>query len=133
MAQIRISRETAEALFKTRSIASSYERKIAKKRIFSGIKSENGIPPRTRIKVAIMTEDAPMYLVVCDKRTGMPLTNSAPEPVIAVAPAGAVAAATVEAAAEAAKAPAKKVAAKAPAKKVAAKAPAKKVAKKVAK
>ena len=128
MAQIRISRETAEALFKTRSIASSYERKIAKKRIFSDIKSENGIPPRTRIKVAIMTEDSPMYLVVCDKRTGMPLTNSAPEPVIAVAPAGAVAAATVEAAAEAAKAPAK-----APAKKVAAKAPAKKVAKKATK
>jgi hypothetical protein len=127
MAKITISAATADALYATRSITNNRERKAAKKSIMLQIKRENGIPASTKLVINILNKDADTYLVVRDKRTRQPLTNSQPEPVISVAQVGVVAA---TAKAVPVKAPAKtvvKAPAKAPAKatKPAAKAPAK--------
>lgn len=84
MAIVTISREVAAELCNTRSITNNYDRKTAKKRIFSRIKSENGIPAGTKVKINILNEDSPVYLQVRAKRTGVALTNSLPEPTIAV-------------------------------------------------
>lgn len=84
MTIVVISKETAQAIYATRSIKNTYDRKDAKKRIFASIKSANGIPASTRLKINILNEDNPQYLQVRNKRTGVALTNSLPEPTIAM-------------------------------------------------
>lgn len=86
MATIKITAAVAKAIYETRTIKSESARKSAKKRIFSAIKAEHGIPSSTRIKINILGEDNPEYLVVRDKKTLRPLLNSLPEPTIGVAP-----------------------------------------------
>lgn len=92
MAVIKISSAVADSIYATRKIANIRERKAAKGVIFRQIKSDNGIPSSTKIKINILNADKDNYLAVQNKRTGIPLTNSLPDPVIAVV-AGASAAA----------------------------------------
>ena len=95
MATIKITAAVAKAIYETRTIKLEGARKAAKKRIFSAIKAEHGIPSSTRIKINILGEDNPEYLVVRDKKTLRPLLNSLPEPTIGVAPVKVVAPAPV--------------------------------------
>lgn len=127
MAILKISRDTASQLYATRSLT-GYDRKTKKSAIIAKIKADNGISRQTKLRINILNEDDPMFLVVRDKRSNQPLRNSLPEPVIAIVP-GAVA--------EAASTPAVKTQPEAVSKtvsKTVSKAPAKKpVAKPVAK
>lgn len=91
MATIKITAAVAKAIYETRTIKLEGARKAAKKRILSAIKAEHGIPSSTRLKINILGEDHPEYLVVRDKKTLRPLLNSLPEPTIGVAPVKAVA------------------------------------------
>lgn len=95
MATIKITAAVAKAIYETRTIKPESARKAAKKRIFSAVKAEHGIPSSTRIKINILGEDHPEYLVVRDKKTLRPLLNSLPEPTIGVAPVKVVAPAPV--------------------------------------
>jgi len=146
MSVMKITEQQAQALLDARKL-STYGRKAEKKRIIAEVKRQHGIPSATRIRLAVENPENPLYRVIRDKKTRLPLDNGvaeAPKPVVkAQSPvtAKSTAAKTVAKKAPAkvaAKAPAKKavpakapakVAAKAPAKKaVPAKAPAKKVA-----
>lgn len=131
MATIRISRDTASQLYACRSLT-GYDRKTKKSAIIAKIKSDNGISRQTKLRINILNEESPLFLVVRDKRTDKPLTNSLPEPVIAITPGAVAEAATTPAIktkpVAAAVAPAKKAASKTTAKAVAAKPVAKVVA-----
>jgi uncharacterized membrane protein len=134
-----ITEQQAQALLAARKL-SAYGRKAEKKKIFSAIKSEHGIPRSTKIVLCIENPANELYRVIRDKRSRLPLDNGVQEaakaPVVAQSPAAKAAAkkaVPAKAAAKAVtKAPAKKaVPAKAAAKKaVPAKAAAKAVAKK---
>lgn len=145
MAQMLITEAQAQALLKNRS--NTYNRKADKKRIFAEIRKDHGIPSGTKIKFFIESPDNPLYRVIRNKHTGLPLDNGIPDKVetpkplvqatspatqppkakpVKVAPTKKAAPAKKVAAKAPAKAPAKKAA---PAKKVAAKAPAKAPAK----
>jgi hypothetical protein len=102
-----ITEQQAQALLAARKL-STYARKAEKKKIFSAIKSEHGIPRSTKIVLCIENPANELYRVIRDKRSRLPLDNGVQEaakaPVVAQSPA--------------AKAPAKKaVPAKAAAKK----------------
>lgn len=136
----------AVALFNARSL-SRYDRKQIKRRIFAEIRAEHKLPRKPAITLFVENEDNPMFCLIRDKRTKLPLDDGRPEPApVLPHPAESVKKAPVakKAVAKKATAPAKKVAAKpatkkaAPAKKPAAKAvtkkaPAKAPAKAVAK
>lgn len=84
MAVLKISEAQAQALLDARKL-SSYARKAAKKRIFAEIHAQHGIPRSQKIKMFIENPEHPEYLCVRDKRTGKPLDNGVPEPVVATA------------------------------------------------
>jgi nucleoid-associated protein YgaU len=136
MSVMKITEQQAQALLDARKL-STYGRKAEKKRIIAEVKRQHGIPSATRIRLAVENPENPLYRVIRDKKTRLPLNNGvaeAPKPVVqAQSP---VTAKSPAKKAVPAKAPAKvaaKVAAKAPAKKAApAKAPAKVAAKKAA-
>lgn len=96
MATIRISRDTASQLYACRSLT-GYDRKTKKSAIIAKIKSDNGISRQTKLRINILNEESPLFLVVRDKRTDKPLTNSLPEPVIAITPGAVAEAATTPA------------------------------------
>lgn len=135
-----IKEEQARALLANRSSSSKSEgskRKYygsglaTKKRIYAEIRREHGIPNSTKIKFFIEAPDHPLYRVIRNKHTGLPLDNGIAEPVAIAAPV--VAAVAPVAAAVKAVAVKKAAAPKAPAKKAvavkkAAPAPAKKTA-----
>jgi hypothetical protein len=130
MAIMKITEQQAQALLDARKL-STYGRKAEKKRIIAEVKRQHGIPSATRIRLAVENPENPLYRVIRDKKTRLPLDNGvaeAPKPVVkAQSP---VTAKSTAAKTVAKKAPAKvaaKKAAPAPAKKaVPAKAPAKK-------
>ena len=122
MSQMRISTQQSQSLLAARTLHNS-ARKAEKKKIFAAIKFEHGIPSSKKIVLFIENPNNPLYRVIRDAKTKLPLDNGVAEPVatptVAKSPAG--------------KAPAKKATVKAWAKKVAAKkAPVKTSAKKVA-
>lgn len=119
MAIIKISRDTASQLYAARSLT-GYDRKTKKSAIIAKIKADNGISRQTKLRINILNEDDPMFLVVRDKRTNQPLRNNLPEPVIAIVP-GAVAEAAATPAVKTAPVAAAKPVAKPVAKKVTAK------------
>jgi hypothetical protein len=127
MAIMKITEQQAQALLAARKL-SAYTRKAEKKKIFSAIKSEHGIPRSTKIVLCIENPANELYRVIRDKRSRLPLDNGVQEaakaPVVAQSPAAKAAAKKAVPAKAAAK---KAVPAKAAAKKaVPAKAAAKK-------
>ena len=122
MSIMKITEQQAQALLNARKL-STYGRKAEKKRIIAEVKRQHGIPSGTKIVLFIENPNNPLFRVIRDKRTRMPLDNGVPDTVKPV----------VQAKSPAAKAPvkvaAKVMAKKTPAKKVAAKAPAKAPAK----
>jgi hypothetical protein len=133
MSIMKITEQQAQALLNARKL-STYARSAEKKRIIAEVKRQHGIPSGTKIVLFIENPNNPLFRVIRDKRTRMPLDNGVPDTVKPVVQAKSPAAkAPVKVAAKApAKAPvkvaAKVMAKKTPAKKVAAKAPAKKAA-----
>lgn len=119
MAILKISRDTASQLYATRSLT-GYDRKTKKSAIIAKIKSDNGISRQTKLRINILNEDDPMFLVVRDKRSNQPLSNNLPEPVIAIVP-GAVAEAAATPAVKTQPEVVSKAVSKAPAKKPVAK------------
>jgi hypothetical protein len=143
---MKITEQQAQTLLHARKM-SRHDRSSVKKRVFAEVKRQHGIPSATKITLFIENPKNPLYCVIRDKRSKLPLDNGVPDvakpvvkaqsPVTAKAPAAKAPAAKAPAKAPAAKAPAAKVAAKkapakAPAKVAAKKAPAKVVAKKAA-
>ena len=146
MAILKITTQQAQALLDARKLP-NFTRQAVKKRIFAEIHAQHGIPRSQKIKMFIENPEHPEYLCVRDKRTGKPLDNGVPEPVVATAvvatpkavhakapakPAAAIKPAAKGKAKPAVKTPAKKAPAK-PAKKVPAKAAVKTAAKPAAK
>lgn len=84
MAILKITTQQAQALLDARKLSIS-ARKAAKKRIFAEIHAQHGIPRSQKIKMFIENPENPEYLCVRDKRTGKPLDNGVPEPVVATA------------------------------------------------
>ena len=84
MAILKITTQQAQALLDARKLSSS-ARKAAKKRIFAEIHAQHGIPRSQKIKMWLENELHPEYLVIRCKRTGKPLDNGVPEPVVATA------------------------------------------------
>lgn len=136
MAQMKCTALQAQELFNARS-KSTYDRKQIKKRVFAEIRKQHGIPHGTKFKMFVEAPDNPLYCVLRNKHTGVPLDNGIPDKVEApvklqVQESPATKPPVAKPVAKvAAKAPAKKTPVKAPAKKApvkaAAKAPAKKV------
>jgi len=131
MAIMKVTEQQAQALLAARKL-SAYDRKAEKKKIFSAIKAEHGIPSSTKIVLCIENPANELYRVIRDKRSRLPLDNGVQEaakaPVVAQSPAAKAAAKKAVPAKAATK---KAVPAKAAAKKaVPAKAAAKAVAKK---
>ena len=125
MSIMKITEQQAQSLLNARKL-STYARSAEKKRIIAEVKRQHGIPSGTKIVLFIENPNNPLFRVIRDKRTRMPLNNGVPDTVKPV----------VQAKSPAAKAPvkvaAKVMAKKTPAKKVAAKAPVKVAAKKAA-
>lgn len=84
MAVLKISEAQAQALLDAREL-SSCARKAAKRRIFAEIHAQHGIPRSQKIEMFIENPEHPEYLVIRCKRTGKPLDNGVPEPVVATA------------------------------------------------
>lgn len=120
--QIKCTTQQAQALLAARSL-STYERKSRRRAIMRQIHADHNLPKKPRLVLFVEDPQNPLYCVIRNATTRMPIDDGRPEPVALPAPKVEVKAVK--------KAVAKKVAA--PAKKVAAKkAPAKAVAKKVA-
>ncbi len=121
--QMKITTQQAEALLKARGLTYS-ARKAEKKRIFASIHTMFSIPRTTKFVLFIENPNNPLYCVLRDKRTKLPLDDGKVDPV--AAPAKTVKkAAPAKTVKKAAPATAKKVApakVKAPIKAVAAKA-----------
>jgi hypothetical protein len=133
MSIMKITEQQAQALLNARKL-STYARSAEKKRIIAEVKRQHGIPSGTKIVLFIENPNNPLFRVIRDKRTRMPLNNGVPDtvkPVVQAKSPAAKAPVKVAAKVMAKKTPAKKVAAKAPVK-VAAKAPVKVAAKKAA-
>jgi hypothetical protein len=130
MSIMKITEQQAQALLNARKL-STYARSAEKKRIIAEVKRQHGIPSGTKIVLFIENPNNPLFRVIRDKRTRMPLNNGVPDTVKPVVQAKSPAAkAPVKVAAKApVKVAAKVMAKKTPAKKVAAKAPAKAPAK----
>jgi hypothetical protein len=125
MSIMKITEQQAQALLNARKL-STYARSAEKKRIIAEVKRQHGIPSGTKIVLFIENPNNPLFRVIRDKRTRMPLDNGvADTPKTVVQAKSPAAKAPVKVAA---KAPVKVVAKKTPVKKVAAKAPAKKAA-----
>jgi hypothetical protein len=120
-----ITEQQAQALLAARKL-SAYGRKAEKKKIFSAIKTEHGIPRSTKIVLCIENPANELYRVIRDKRSRLPLDNGVQEaakaPVVAQSPAAKAAAKKAVPAKAAAKAAAKAVTKKAVPAKVPAKA-----------
>ena len=58
--------------------------KSIKKRIYSQIRKEHGIPTSTKIKFFIESPDHPLYRVIRDKRSGVALDDGMSAPVAAI-------------------------------------------------
>ena len=100
------------------------ERKRIKREVFNQIHAMHGLPKRPRITLFVENPNNPLYRILRDKSTKLPLDDGRPEPVVVArvkAPVPAITAKAVKAA------PAKKVAAKAAPAKAAKAAPAKAV------
>ena len=110
------------------------ERKRIKREVFNQIHAMHGLPKRPRITLFVENPNNPLYRILRDKSTKLPLDDGRPEPVVVArvkAPVPAITAKAVKAAPKAAaKAPTKAV--KAPAKAVKAAAKAVKAAPKAA-
>ena len=132
---IKCTPAQADAFVAARSL-STYNRKAAKKRIFAEIRRQHPQARARKFVLFVADPSNPLYCVLRDKATKLPLDDGRPEPVQLAAPvAQAKAAPGVRAITKAVAkkaAPAKKAVVKAPAKKVAAK-PAAKPAKAVSK
>ena len=132
---IKCTPAQADAFVAARSL-STYNRKAAKKRIFAEIRRQHPQARARKFVLFVADPSNPLYCVLRDKATKLPLDDGRPEPVQLAAPvAQAKAAPGVRAITKAVAkkaAPAKKAVVKAPAKKAVVKAPAKKVAAKPA-
>ena len=132
---IKCTPAQADAFVAARSL-STYNRKAAKKRIFAEIRRQHPQARARKFVLFVADPSNPLYCVLRDKATKLPLDDGRPEPVqLAASVAQAKAAPGVRAIAKAVAkkaAPAKKAVVKAPAKKAVVKAPAKKVAAKPA-
>ena len=124
---IKCTPAQADAFVAARSL-STYNRKAAKKRIFAEIRRQHPQARARKFVLFVADPSNPLYCVLRDKATKLPLDDGRPEPVqLAASVAQAKAAPGVRAKAVAKKAaPAKKAVVKAPAKKAVVKAPAKK-------
>ena len=128
--QVKCTESQANALLAARNLSRS-SRKAEKRRIFAQIRKDHpSIASARKFVLFIERPSNPLYLVLRDKRTKLPLDDGRPTPLPAPAVVSDVVAKPKVAKAVAKKAPAKVVAKKAPAKVVAKKAPAKVVAKK---
>ena len=116
--QIKITEAQARRFLAIRTLA-HYDKLHERRVLYREIRNEHGVPTSVRMRIAVENPNSPLYRVIRDKHSGLPLDDGRPEP--AVEPAKKV---TAKAA------PAKKAAVKAaPAKKAAVKAaPAKKAA-----
>ena len=133
MSIMKITEQQAQALLNARKL-STYARSAEKKRIIAEVKRQHGIPSGTKIVLFIENPNNPLFRVIRDKRTRMPLDNGVPDTAKPVVQAKSPAAkAPVKVAAKApVKVAAKVMAKKTPAKKAPAKAPVKVAAKKAA-
>ena len=126
---IKCTPAQADAFVAARSL-STYNRKAAKKRIFAEIRRQHPQARARKFVLFVADPSNPLYCVLRDKATKLPLDDGRPEPVQLAAPvAQAKAAPGVRAITKAVAkkaAPAKKAVVKAPAKKAVVKAPAKK-------
>lgn len=110
--QMKITTQQVEALLKARGLPTS-QRKAEKRRIFQSIHTMYNLPKTQKIVLFIENPGNPLYAVIRDKRTKLPLDDGKPSPV-AAAPVEAVKAKAAPKAKPVVKAPAKatKVAAK---------------------
>jgi hypothetical protein len=125
--QVKCTPAQAAAFVAARSL-NRYDRKVIKARLFAQIRREHPAVSAKKFVLFVENPDNPLYCVLRDKRTKLPLDDGRPEPVAIAAPVAkkAVAKAVPAKKVAAKKAPAKAAPAKAaPAKKVAAKAPVK--------
>jgi hypothetical protein len=135
MATLKATESQVQRLIDARRVGN---RKQIKKAVMAEIHSMHSIPKSRKIKIVTGPSSSPNWLVIRDKRTGQPLTNDLPDPVVTTVnstQAAATAPAPAPAPVAEAKPAAKKVAAKktASAKPAAKKAaPVKPAAKKVA-
>ena len=129
--QVKCTESQANALLAARNLSRS-SRKAEKRRIFAQIRKDHpSIASARKFVLFIERPSNPLYLVLRDKRTKLPLDDGRPTPLPAPAVVSDVVAKPKVAKAVAKKAPAKVVAKKAPAKVVAKKAPVKAAVKKV--
>ena len=84
MAILKITTQQAQALLAARKLSSS-ARKAVKKQVFAEIHAQHGIPRSQKIKMWLENPEHPQYLQIRCKRTGKPLDNGVPEPVVATA------------------------------------------------
>ena len=106
--QIKITEAQARRFLAIRTLA-HYDKLHERRVLYREIRNEHGVPTSVRMRIAVENPNSPLYRVIRDKHSGLPLDDGRPEPAVE---------------------PAKKVTAKAaPAKKAAVKAaPAKKAA-----
>lgn len=84
MATMKITEDQAARFLKARDLSENARREERKK-LFAEIRQMHGISRNVRFgKIAIQDPANPLYLVLRDKRTNQPLTNSLPEPVVKV-------------------------------------------------
>ena len=125
--QVKCTESQANALLAARNLSRS-SRKAEKRRIFAQIRKDHpSIASARKFVLFIERPSNPLYLVLRDKRTKLPLDDGRPTPLPAPAVVSDVVAKPKVAKAVAKKAPAKVVAKKAPAKVVAKKVVAKAV------
>lgn len=83
--QMKITQVQASRLLAARQLSGDTQ-KTARKAVFEEIRRDHGIGLATKIRVAVEDPSNPMYLVIRNKRTGMPLDNGIPAPIpVAVA------------------------------------------------
>jgi hypothetical protein len=99
MANIRITEEQRQRLLASRG-EPDWKRKQIKKQVFGEVRLANGLHKKQYFRIAIEDPSNPNFLLVRDKRSDKPLTNSLPEPDVSYGSKPVVATSPVEDAAE---------------------------------
>jgi hypothetical protein len=77
--QIKCTTTQAAELLNARKLP-THQRKAVKKRIFQQIHAMHSLPKKPPIVLFVENEDNPLYCVIRDKRTRLPLDDGRPEP-----------------------------------------------------
>jgi hypothetical protein len=72
--QMQITQAQANRLLMARN-KDPQQRSAIRKAVYAEVRAEHGISPQTKLRIAVESPSNPMYLVIRDKYTGIPLDN----------------------------------------------------------